>query len=142
MNTWQYASGVMALFAALGLCVIVLHRGIHEGFLIKTGLIGLIFSLLITFALTVNETMILDYYWRATFLTKTSLFVTCLGLFVRARSYAKRERCEVDIPLGDEGLTRRIMRRITEPADDLAKLLNADSSPAPLEPHDPQKRSL
>lgn len=133
MNTWQYASGVMALFAALGLCVVVLHRGIHEGPIIKAGLIGLIFSLLITFALTVNETMILDYYWRATFLTKTSLFVTCLGLFLRARGYADRLREDVDIPVSDEGLTRRIMRRITEPADDLAKLLSADSSPAPLE---------
>ena len=133
MNTWQYASGVMALFAALGLCVIVLHRGIHEGFLIKAGLIGLIFSLLITFALTVNETMILDYYWRATFLTKSSLFVTCLGLFVRARGYVKRTEPCVDIKVGHEGLTRRIMRRIVEPADDLAKMLSADSAPAPLE---------
>ena len=133
MNTWQYASGVMALFAALGLCVIVLHRDIHEGFLIKAGLIGLIFSLLITFALTINGSLVLDYYWRATFLTKTSLFVTCLGLFVRARGYVKRTEPCVDIPLGDEGMTRRIIRRITEPADDLAKLLNADSTPAPLE---------
>lgn len=133
MNTWQYASGVMALFAALGLCVVVLHRGIHEGPIIKAGLIGLIFSLLITFALTVNETMILDYYWRATFLTKTSLFTICLGLFVRARLFVKRT--QVDIPLDDEGLTRRILRRITEPADDLAKLLNADSAPSPLETH-------
>lgn len=133
MNTWQHASGFMALLAALGLCVIVLHRGIHEGGIIKIGLIGLIFSLLITFALTVNETMILDYYWRATFLTKTSLFVTCLGLFIRARGYVKRTEPCVDIPLDGEGLTRRIMRRITEPADDLAKLLNADSTPAQLE---------
>lgn len=133
MNTWQYASGVMALFAAIGLCVVVLHRGIHEGPIIKAGLIGLIFSLLIIFALTVNETMILDYYWRATFLTKTSLFVTCLGLFIRARGYVKRTEPCVDIPLDGEGLTRRIMRRITEPADDLAKLLNADSTPAQLE---------
>lgn len=139
MNTWQYASGIMALFAALGLCVIVLHSKIKEGALIKAGLIGLIFSLLITFALTVNETMILDYYWRATFLTKSSLCLVCLGLFVRARGYAKRTQTEVDIPLSDEGLTQRIMRRITEPADDLAKLLSADSAPAPLETsrHDP-----
>ena len=133
MNTWQYASGIMALFAALGLCVIVLHSKIKEGALIKTGLIGLIFSLLITFALTVNETMVLDYYWRATLLTNTSIFVVCLGLFSRARTYAKRT--EVDIEVGHEGLTRRIMRRITEPADDLAKLLNADSAPSPLETH-------
>lgn len=133
MNTWQYASGIMALFAALGLCVIVLHSKIKEGALIKVGLIGLIFSLLITFALTVNETMILDYYWRATLLTKTSIFVVCLGLFSRARTYVKRT--EVDIEIGHEGLTRRIMRRITEPADDLAKLLNADSAPSPLETH-------
>ena len=131
MNTWQYASGVMALFAALGLCVIVLHSKIHEGAIIKIGLIGLVFSLLITFALTVNETMVLDYYWRATFLTKTSLFVVCLGLFVRARGYVKRT--SVGVEIGHEGLTRRIMRRIMEPADDLAKLLSADSAPAPLE---------
>lgn len=135
MNTWQYASGIMALFAAIGLCTIVLHRGIHEGFLIKTGLIGLIFALLITFALTINETLVLDYYWRATFLTKTSIFVVCLGLFVRARGYVKRTEPAVDIEIGHEGLTRRIMRRITEPADDLAKLLSADSAPAPLETH-------
>lgn len=135
MNSWQYASGVMALFAALGLCVIVLHRGIHEGALIKAGLVGLIFSLLVTFALTVNETTTLDYYWRATFLTKSSLTLVCLGLFVRARSYVKRTESCVDFEVGHEGLTRRIMRRITEPADDLAKLLNADSAPAPLETH-------
>lgn len=142
MNSWQYASGFMALFAALGLCVIVLHHNIREGAIIKVGLIGLIFSLLITFALTVNETMTLDYYWRATFLTKTSLFVTCVGLFVRAHFYAKR--IEVDIPVEDhrEGWTRRILRGIIAPAEDVAKLLNADSAPAPLETtrHDPRPR--
>lgn len=138
MNTWQYASGIMALFAALGLCVIVLHSRIHEGAIIKAGLIGLVFSLLITFALTVNQTTDLDYYWRATFLTKTSLFVVCLGLFVRARFYVKRTG--VDIDIGDEGLTRRIMRRITQPADDLAELLNADSAPAALEPNRRKER--
>lgn len=139
MNAWQYASGIMALFAALGLCVIVLHSRIHEGAIIKAGLIGLVFSLLITFALTVNETMVLDYYWRATFLTKSSLFVVCLGLFVRARRYVKRTG--VDIEIDDEGLTRRIMRRITQPADDLAELLNADSAPAALEPNRRKERT-
>lgn len=139
MNTWQYASGIMALFAALSLCVIVLHSRIHEGAIIKAGLIGLVFSLLITFALTVNETLVLDYYWRATFLTKTSLFVICLGLFVRARGYVKRTG--VDIEIDDEGLTRRIMRRITQPADDLAELLNADSAPAALEPNRRKERT-
>ena len=131
MNTWQYASGVMALFAALGLCVIVLHSKIQEGAIMKVGLIVLIFSLLITFALTINETMVLEYYWRATFFTKTGLFVVCVGLFVRAHFYAKRTSASTH--LGHEGRTRRIMRRITQPVDDIAELLNADRAPAPLE---------
>ena len=134
MSMWHFASGVVSLFSALALCLIVLNSSIREGVIIKAGLIGLIFSLLITFALTMGESRDWEAYWRASFVTRASLLVVCFGLMVRARSYANRLRDDIDIPCDAQlSMTRRILQRITDPAHDLAMLLNADSAPAPLE---------
>ncbi|MDP3625007.1 MAG: hypothetical protein Q8S12_00305 [Hydrogenophaga sp.] len=135
MSTWHFASGIVSLFAALALCLIVLNQRINEGVIIKVGLIGMIISLLVTFALTVAESRDWEAYWRASFVTRCSVLVVCIGLIVRARSYVNRLREAIDIPCDfHEGMTRSILRRITEPAHDLAMLFNADSAPAPLEP--------
>jgi len=134
MSTWHFASGVVSLLSALALCLIVLNRGIHEGVIIKVGLIGMIISLLVTFALTFNESREWEAYWRASFVTRCSILVVCIGLVVRARKYVERLQTKIDTPCGHESMTRAIMRRITEPVHDLAHLFNADSAPAPLEP--------
>lgn len=134
MSSWHFASGIVSLFAALALCVIVLNRRIHEGLIIKIGLIGMIVSLLVTFALTLAESRDWEAYWRASFVTRCGVLVVCAGLIVRARVYVNRLREAIDIPCDRQlGITRSILRRITEPAHDLAMLFQADSAPAPLE---------
>jgi hypothetical protein len=133
MNIWQVASGWMSLFAALGLCLIVLNHKVNEGVIIKTGLIGMIMSLLVTFALTINETYWQEYFWRASFVTKFSLVVVCIGLLVRARGYAKRIGMHIDIECGPDTIAGKIYQAVTTPGRDLATLLNADSAPVPLE---------
>lgn len=134
MSGWHFASGVISLFAALALCIIVLNRNIEEGVTIKAGLIGLIVSLLVTFALTINGSEDWGAYWRASFVTRCSILVVCVGLMVRARAYARKLRAAIDVPCDHHtGMTRAILRRITEPAHDLAMLFRADSAPAPLE---------
>lgn len=135
MSEWHFASGVVSLFAALVLCLIVLDHRINEGVIIKFGLVGMIFSLLTTFALTINESASGEAYWRASFVLRASVLLVCVGLIARARAYARRLRDAIDIPCDadpNEGATRAILRTIAEPARDLAALLNADSSPAPL----------
>lgn len=133
MNTWHFASGVVSLFSALALCLIVLNHKINEGIIIKTGLIGMIFSLLVTFALTLAGSEDWVAYWRASFVTRCSILVVCVGLIVRARTYVQKLKAKIDIPCEvQEGLTRAILRRITEPAHDLAMLLSADAHPAPM----------
>lgn len=134
MSSWHFASGIVSLFSALALCLIVLNRSIQEGLIIKAGLIGMIFSLLVTFALTMGESKDWEAYWRASFVTRCSVLVVCIGLMVRARGYVNRLREAIDIPCDRQaGMTRSILSRITEPAHDLAVLFRADSAPAPLE---------
>ena len=133
MSSWHFASGIVSLFSALSLCLIVLNKSINEGVIIKLGLIGMILSLLVTFALTMGESRDWEAYWRASFVLRCSVLVVCIGLIVRARKFASRFEQQIDIPCGHESMTRSILRRITEPAHDLATLFNADSTPAPLE---------
>lgn len=138
MNSWLFASGIISLFSALGLCLIVLNREINEGVIIKVGLIGMIMSMLTTFALMMNESLNMDYYWRASFVLRLSILVVCFGLVVRARAYVKRTMGTPDF---QESVGEKILRKVGEPVSDLAHLFNADSAPAPLEPqHDSRKR--
>jgi hypothetical protein len=134
MTDWHFISGVSAILPALALCLVVLNREIKEGVVIKVGLIALIVSLLVTFALTVAESRDWGAYWRASFVTRASILVVCLGLFLRARQYSKHTACKVDIDLRDhETMTKTILRRIYEPVQDLEHLFRADSMPADLD---------
>lgn len=140
MSSWHFASGIVSLIAALALCLVVLNPRINEGVIIKVGLIGMIMSLLTTFALTVTDNIVWESYWRSSFVLRSSILVVCFGLVVRARKYVKKLEDAIDIPCNPhESWARATLRKITEPATDLAHFFNADSVPAPLEPHDARR---
>ena len=118
MNIWHMASGIVSLLCAIALSLVILHPRIHEGIVIKTGLITMVISCLVTFALTMADSTDWGAYWRASFWLRAGLLLTCAGLVMKARTVAPRRQCV------DEMLTRSWMRRMTEPVNDLAHLFS------------------
>lgn len=116
MNTWHMASGIASLLCAAALSLVVLHPRIHEGVVIKAGLITMVISCLVTFALTATDSIDWGAYWRASFWLRAGLLMTCVGLVMKARTVAPRKPCP------NEMMTRSWMRRMTEPVNDLAHL--------------------
>lgn len=116
MSNWHMASGLISLLCALALSVVVLHPKIHEGVIIKAGLIGIIIPCLVTFALTFSASQEMEAYWRAAFWMKAGLLAVCVGIVLKANKHRKR------VP--HEEMSRRWMRRMTEPVNDLAHFFN------------------
>lgn len=132
MSDWHEASGIVSLLAALCLSIVVLNRDIHEGLIIKAGLIGLIMSLLTTFALTMNDSRDWEAYWRASFVTRCSLLIVGLGLLWRARKYGNLLRKSPHYPTCRSlNLWGWIKHDFTQPGRDLAAMLHQDGDPPP-----------
>lgn len=124
MSYWHMANAIVSLFAAATLTVIILHPRIHEGLLIKVGLMMVVLSLLGTAGLTVTASTYWDAYWRAGFALRAGMALVCLGVLYRARKLTR----EQDRPCSDHHrtMTRRWMYRITEPVYDLAHLFSTE----------------
>lgn len=114
--SWLMASGIVSLLLALALSVIVLHPKIHEGVLIKAGLIAIIIPCLVTFSLAVTDSRDWDAYWRAAFWMRAGLLAVCVGIIWKAQ--------KIRIRANDETRSRYWMRRMTDPVDDLAHFFN------------------
>lgn len=80
----------MGVFA---LSWVVLHPRIHEGLVIKIGLVAMIFSLAATAALTLSNTENWTALWRAGFVLRLGLFLVGCGVIWRAYGlHLKHER--------------------------------------------------
>lgn len=131
MNEWHIASAVASAIAAVFMLVVILHPGIKEGMFIKLGLVGLVLSLSATAYLTYTESTNWPAYWRAGFMTRVSVCFVAFGLLLKASAIGKARR-RADQPIEHLHKTRRIIRYITEPVNDLAHLFSV-SEPAQLE---------
>lgn len=83
MGTWHVANGIVSLLSAAFLSWVVLHRSIHEGVVVKIGLLLMIFSLLATATLTLENSTDWTAYWRAALWLRIGICVTCVGVVLR-----------------------------------------------------------
>lgn len=68
----------------IALTWVVLHPKIHEGLLIKVGLVTMIFSLAATATLTLTNTENWTALWRAGFALRLGLFFAGIGVIWKA----------------------------------------------------------
>lgn len=93
MDCWHYLNGVISIMGVFALSWVVLHPRIHEGVLIKVGLVTMIFSLAATAALTLTNTENWTALWRAGFVLRLGLFLAGVGVIWRAYGlHLKRNR--------------------------------------------------
>lgn len=95
MDCWHFLNGWMSLMGVGVLSWVVLHPKIHEGVVIKIGLITMIFSLGATAAVTLSATEDWDALWRAGFALRLGLFLVGCGVIWRAygsRRFGSRHR--------------------------------------------------
>ena len=93
MDCWHYLNGVISIMGVFALSWVVLHPKIHEGVLIKVGLVAMIFSLAATAALTLTNTENWTGLWRAGFVLRLGLFLAGVGVIWRAYGlHLKRNR--------------------------------------------------
>lgn len=84
MDEWHILNGVISIMGVFALSWVVLHPRIHEGLVIKIGLVTMIFSLAATAALTLTETENWTALWRASFALRLGLFLAGCGVIWRA----------------------------------------------------------
>jgi hypothetical protein len=126
MDFWHAANGIVCILAAVTLSVIVLHPRIHEGLVVKSGLILMIMSLAATAMLTLTESTQLSGYIRASFTLRLGLAIACIGILIKAHAARKDAKaCGIDI---HRQMTNRWLHQITEPAKDLAYLFQEEQS--------------
>lgn len=90
MGTWHLMNGIISAMGVLALSWVVMHPKIHEGLVIKLGLVAMIFSLAATATLTLTGTEDWTALWRAGFVLRLGLFVAGCGVIYRA--YGSRWR--------------------------------------------------
>lgn len=131
MDPWHIASAASSAIAAFVLAAIVLHPQIHEGLIVKSGLVVAILSLVGTAMLTLSGSEDWSAYWRAGFSLRVGLAVACVGILLRARRLGCLSRQRKQQQQSREA-TRRWLYQITEPMHDLAHLFRdeRDVSPA------------
>lgn len=89
---WQLFNGILSTVAALALTKVVLHPGIHEGPIIKTGLIAMIFSLGGTAAHMLTKSEDFEALVRAFGSLVGGLCLVLTGAFLRTRRGKRRMR--------------------------------------------------
>lgn len=127
MDPWHIASGASSLVAAIVLAAIVLHPQIHEGLIVKAGLIVAILSLFGSALLTLAGSQDWPAYWRAGFSLRAGLAVACVGILLRAHRLGRLSRLRQQAR-DHRQATRRWLRHITEPVHDLAYLFRDEVS--------------
>ena len=86
METLHVANGLASLVGAIALSWVVLHPKIHEGIMVKAGLVMMILSLASTATLTLTGTENWDGLWRAGFALRLGLCIVVFGVGVRLYS--------------------------------------------------------
>lgn len=99
MEFIHYANGWSSLLCALGLSYIVLSPNIHEGFIVKLGLVAMILSLLATAALILRDVDGGRGLWNAGFVTRCGMLVVIAGYAMRLRAGKGQRRRRTDTPL-------------------------------------------
>lgn len=89
MDFWHFANGYLSLIGMILLTGIVLHPRVHEGVMIKTGLMAMIISMGATAWLTLAELEDWQALRRAGFVLRAGLVCTIFGIILRARAYSK-----------------------------------------------------
>lgn len=87
MDEWHTASGIVSLIGAAFLSWLVLYPKIQEGVIVKTGLVMMIVSLLVTAALTFDGSTEWTAYWRAGLYLRLGLCITCVGVIIRVTGF-------------------------------------------------------
>lgn len=130
MVTWQVANAFACIVAGITLASIVLHPRINEGLVVKAGLVTMIMSLAATAMLTLSNSVSWEGYWRAAFLLRVGLAITCVGIVLRAHEVHQRAiRRSPDL---QRQMTNRWLNQIIEPVHDLVHLFREDE-PSPRE---------
>lgn len=127
MSELQFLNASFSIMCAGALSVIVFHNEIKEGPILKIGLVGMIFSNLITAMLIFEGSKNLDAYSATGVIHRIGVLLICVGLIGRAVNYAKRTK-----PVDHKARTSQIMNGIMGPVNDIAHLFQA-SEPSPLE---------
>lgn len=85
MDAYFVASGVVSFLCAVVLTVIVLHRKVHEGVVVKLGLVMMIFSLVASTVHVLTWTQSWMALWTAGFTLRLGLLTVCAGMILRRR---------------------------------------------------------
>lgn len=92
MDFWHLANGYVSLVCAVVLTAAILHPKLHEGLVIKTGLIAMAISLGATAWLTLGEVEDWQALWRAGFILRAGLLCTIVGCLLRLRAVQRHAR--------------------------------------------------
>lgn len=95
MEFMHTINGAMSGLAALALCAIVLHPQIHEGPIIKIGLILMIFSLSATAVITLEGQDSWVSLYRAAFTLRLGIFIATIGVLIRAVNLKRKHHRRV-----------------------------------------------
>lgn len=85
LTTMHAANGLVSLLAAAMLAGLVLNPKIHEGLIVKLGLMAMIWGLIGTAYLTLSESQNWQAVWNAGLLLRAGIFVVCAGVGWRSR---------------------------------------------------------
>lgn len=83
MESMHILNGVTALLCAVVLGAIVMHPSIHEGVVLKAGMVMMIFSLGATAAHSFGDSENWRALWNASFILRLGLFVVAVGFVLR-----------------------------------------------------------
>lgn len=89
MDFWHTANGYVSLVGTVLLTAIVLHPRIHEGLVIKTGLIAMIISMGATAWLTLADVEDWQALWHAGFVLRAGLVCAIIGIILRGLAYSR-----------------------------------------------------
>lgn len=84
---WQLINGVISSAAALALTKVVLDPDVHEGIMIKSGMVAMIFSLLSTGYHMLTKSEDTEAIIRAGAALATGIFFVIFGFFVNTKTH-------------------------------------------------------
>lgn len=119
MSDLQLLNGVASLLCAVVLSAAVLSDRVKDGVIIKTGLIAMIGSFVITAMLTLENSRDWDAYALANLINRVGLVVVGLGVWLRIHVFMHREKKSSD---AHSHRTNQILGGISSPASDLMDL--------------------
>lgn len=81
----QIANGLVSVLAAAMLTGLILNPHIHEGVVVKIGLMAMVWGLIGTAYLTLSASENWQAVWHAGLLLRCGLIVVCVGTWWRSR---------------------------------------------------------